>query len=181
MTTHCTLYYDHSLKKAIPCCIEPNFLESHETELGNRFYARCKYDFSQFSAYNITKEEVYRYSNEIVQLNDVYPADTQAEIDYFNLVAPDKIVDVDHEIKERDRFETLVNMICDFTGDLDIDVFFNLAQFISYELLFTYCNQTERLFFQTMCGIEFTQQPNPVEAPQMVNMVRKISFECNLR
>lgn len=175
MSTHAVLFYDQILSKAIPCNIEPNFCEIQETQLGRRYYVRCKYDFTQFATYNVTKEEVYRYSSEIVQLNDVYPANTQAQIDYFNLVAPDKIINAnDHESDEMDRFEAMIDMICDFTGDLDIDVFFNLAQFISYELLFTYCNQNERIFFQTISSVLLTQQPNPVEVPQMVRMVRAI-------
>lgn len=175
MNSDSVLYYCKELQKDIPAKLKTNFFEIHETHIGKRFYVKCEYDFDEFLNYNVTKEEVYRYCNEVVQINEVYPATTQAEIDYFDLVKPNLITNVtDHEHDELDRFEKLVSMICDFTGDLDIDVFFNLAQFIGYELLFTYCNYTERVFFQTLTLSVLTEQPDPVEIPQMVRMTRTI-------
>ena len=175
MNSDSVLFYCKILEKTIPAKLKTNFFEPHETHLGTRYFVKCEYDFDEFSNYTVTKEEVYRYCSEIRQVNDVYPATTQAEIEYFNLVKPNSISnETDNEHDELDRFEKLISMICDFTGDLDIDVFFNLAQFIGYELLFTYCNYTERVFFQTITISMLTEQPDPVEIPQMVRMTKEI-------
>ena len=78
------LVWSTVLQKTIPGIIRPNFIDQC-ISTGNRiFYTRISYDFTKFVEYSVTREEVYRYFSETVLLREIYPVNTQAEIQYYN-------------------------------------------------------------------------------------------------
>jgi hypothetical protein len=176
------LYHNHILNKTIPAFLDQNSIEVSETPVGKIFYVKTRYDFELFPKYFLNKEEVYRYGGEVIPISDIYPANTQKEILYYNEVHPNKISHKDHKYKELDRYEKTIQMLTNSSHHMshihDDDVskksFYNLAELISYELLFIYCNQPERIFMQTISVMGLTVQPTTVLATQILKMVRLI-------
>lgn len=146
------LFYDKTLQKIVPCTVVPNKMY---TINGDRF---CKivYDDTLFNTYNTNYEELYRYSTDQIDIFDLYPANTQEEIDYAIECIPNKIA-LDHKNKELLRFEKIVNMLTD-VDELNIDFFYKIADFLSYDLLFFYLNQNERVFMLTISTYPFNAQ-----------------------
>lgn len=176
------IFYDTILKKKVPCLLIPNELYEIKTEFNRKFYCHVSFDESKFLEYAITKEELVKYSDEIVLLNNIYPTTTQIEIDYANYCIPNNIVNnynnKTHNENELDRFEKIIKMITDVEGEISSDVFYKLAEFISYELLFMYCNRPERLFMLNLIHNQLTEQPD-IMVPQMIRMTRRIFNKYN--
>lgn len=174
------VFWCDKLEKLVPCNLRTNYCVNKQSAEGKRYYIRADYDFDKFAEFNITKEEVYRYSDEFVLLNRIYPAETQTQIDYYTEVIPNKITTGDHKNSELDRFEAIVNMLCNFTGELNSEVFFNLTEFITFEILFTYCDLNDRLFMQQLASVQLTEQPQTVLVPQLVRMAKTIFNKMDL-
>lgn len=180
MPTNCVLYWCPILEKKIPCLLAANEIYKVKTIFDMRIYVHCKWDFTKFTEYNVTRAEVMKYSNEMVLLNYVYPAHTQAQKDYADLCIPNKIPDVNtYRDDELDRFETLVGMLINVDGDISKEMFFDLCEFISYELLFELCEFDDRVFMQTLSMSKLTEQPSNVLVPQMIRMTRDVFNKYN--
>lgn len=147
------VYYDRILQKTIPCTLRENFIEEKESEIGTRFYVRVSYDFASFATFTVSRDEVYRYSSEVRLINDIYPYTTQAEIDYYNAVFPNKVVTPkeDHALKELERFETIITDLIGNVVEISLQVLYSLSKLISWELMFMYCDYDDRVMLQT-CG-----------------------------
>lgn len=178
MTTF--VFFCPVIEKLVPCTIKKNFINKIKCPLGiERYVIKCEYDPALYTTFNVTRDELYRYSTELTFIEDVYPYNTQAEIDYVTEVTPNKIAATGHKQKEFDRYLAIVYAICDITS-IDIRVFLNLAEFISYELLFSLCNVDDRIFFQTISLVLLTEQPTNLYVPEMVLMVRKIFSKIDI-
>jgi len=139
------LFYDKILQKIIPCNIIANKLLSLH---GDRF-CKITYDSTLFATYTTNYEELFRYSTDTIDIFDLYPANTQTEIDYAIACIPNNISN-DHKNDELLRFEQLVFMLTDVES-IQTDFFYKIADLLSYDLLFFYLNQDERIFMLTIC------------------------------
>lgn len=178
------IYYCHRLEKGIPCTLKPNIFKATETEVGKRFYIHIAYDEPNFV--NLTLEEVYRYCTEVVQINELYPYETQAQQDYYNAVIPNKIISGGtHNEDELERFHCVIKELLNFTGSIDTRTFYYMSEFISYELMFTYCDYNDRVLLQTIGVIPppLTEVPEPRSRRfDLVILMTKMLFDkfgCN--
>lgn len=174
------VFYDYKLAKVVPCTLVPNEVyEVKDTLKGKEFYVRVKFDPTRFVLYDTNLDELRRYSDELIPLMDIYPSNTQTQKDYHDLVLPGGISG-SHASDELDRFEAIVDMLTDSKDDqnnsIDIssETFYRLAEFISYELLFRYCNHTERMYMLTLSAVQITEEPDPIPIPQLLRMSRRI-------
>jgi len=138
------LFYDKTLNKKIPCILVPNKLYTKDSD---RF---CKviYDDTLFSEYNTNINELNRYSIDSVDIFDIYPANSSDEITYANTCIPNNIT-INHKNDELTRFEKIITMLTN-VETIKTDFFYKLADFLSYDLLFFYLNQAERIVMLTM-------------------------------
>jgi hypothetical protein len=152
----------------VPCTIVPN--EIYKINVMKDPHVRVIYDSTKFETFNVTIEELRRYSSELVPLIEVYPNTTSEELTY----AGSGLYDSASELV---RFETLINMITD-VSKLKSDVFYTLAEFISYELLFRYLTSPQRLFMMSLAAslIEDPITESMVEHcnTPMINMTKRI-------
>lgn len=162
------IFYDRILEKKVPCLLVPNKLW-----VSNGIkYCQVNYDSTKFVEYNITKNELDRYSSDQVKFTEIYPARTPEEIVYANFCIPNKVTET-HDIDELNRFESLIFMLSD-VPELSKAVFYNIADFISYDMLFYYCSHSDRLFMLNISTVELTSLPDPILVPQMVRSVKRI-------
>jgi len=138
------LFYDKVLQKKIPCNLVPNKLHTKD---GDRF-CKITYDDTLFNTYNTNLNELNRYSTDNIDIFDIYPANTQSEIDYADTCIPNNI-SINHKYDELIRFEKIVTMLTD-VETIKTDFFYKLADFLSYDLLFFYLNQAERVKMLTI-------------------------------
>jgi hypothetical protein len=165
------IFYDKTLKKSVPCILIPNTLWVEQNERYRVFFIQVKYDTSKFEEYSVTQQELNRYSSEFVKFHDLYPVNTQNQIDYANLVIPNLITNNEDEL---DRYEALISMITDVEGDITTENFYNLAGIISYELLFLRCTYEERMWLFSLSLQILVEQPPFVLVPQMIRMVKTL-------
>lgn len=169
------LFYDQILNKKIPCKLVPNHFPPdlvNRTDLFLRKYiVKVEFDFSKYLEYNLTEQETLRYSSEYVNFMDLYPANTQEDIDYANACIPNLIPDeANHKQNELNRFEKLINMFCS-TDSITSENFYILCDFISYELLFRYHTHEERVFLLTIANVPLTQVPENILCKQTIRLV----------
>jgi hypothetical protein len=162
------IFYDRVLAKKIPCLLVANKIHVNN---GIK-YCKVTFDSSKFVEYNVTKYELDRYSSDSVKINEIYPARNQTEIDYANACIPNAISN-NHITDELNRFESLITMLTDVSS-ITSAVFYNIADFISYDLLFFYCTHNERVFLLTISTVELTSLPDPIPVPQIVRSVKRI-------
>lgn len=165
------IFYDRILEKKVPCLLLPGRLTTVEDKMCKKIFVQVQYDSSKFVEYNITVEELDRYSSEFVNIHDIYPANTQAQIDYSTAVIPNKVT---NDSDELDRYEAIIEMITTVNGDISKDIFYRLSDFVSYELLFQRCTYNERLFMMSLSVSELTEQPVQIFIPQMVRMTKRL-------
>jgi hypothetical protein len=165
------IFYDKTLKKQIPCILIPGKIFSKSDEMSKKLYVQVYFNSSKFVEYNVTIEKLERYSSEFVNIHDLYPANTQAQINYANAVIPNLFTTYSDEL---DRYESLINMITDVVGDISKDVFYLLSDLVSYELLFTKCTLTERQFMMSLTTSQLVEQPVSVLIPQMIRMTKRL-------
>jgi hypothetical protein len=139
------LFYDKTLNKKIPCILVPNKLYIKE---GDRF-CKVTYDDTLFVEYSTNFNELNRYSTDNIDIFDIYPANTVEEIAYANACIPNNTT-VNHKYDELIRFEKIVTMLTN-VETIRTDFFYKLADFLSYDLLFFYLNQAERMIMLTIC------------------------------
>ncbi len=162
------VYYDQILQKTVPCILIPNKM----WVVNGIKYCQVNYDSSKFTEYNITKNELDRYSSDTVKFTDLYPARNQTEIDYSVACIPNKVT-VNHYSDELDRYEALINMLTE-VPILSKAVFYHIADFISYDMLFFYCTHYDRLFMLSIASAQLPGLPDPIRVPQMVRSVKRI-------
>lgn len=165
------VFYNQTIQKKVPCILIPGELYGKTSDYKRKLYVHVYFDPTEYINYNVTQEELNRYCSEFVNIYDIYPMNTIDQQNYANAVIPDKVTNNSDEL---DRFEAIVNMLTDVSGDIDDEMFYYLADFISYELLFTYSTQQERVFMLTISSIQLTEQPLVVEIPQIVRMTKRI-------
>lgn len=165
------VYYCRTLGKKIPCILIPGSLRTVTTVVGREMYVHTYFDSARFAAFGLSEGEVKRYCSEFVNINDIYPTNTQAQIDYANAVIPSGFTNNSDEL---DRYEAVIGMLTDVTGDISRDMFYLLSDLVSYELLFTKCTYDERIFMMGLSQAQLTEQPVQILVPQMVRMTRKL-------
>lgn len=176
------IFYDFKLGKQIPCLLDKNVIHDVETRFDKKYYVHVSFDDTKYTQYNTNRDELIRYSSEFVSINEIYPATIQAELDYINETFPKKyakssipfLTTTTHSSDELDRFEKIIDMITDVVGNISRDNFIKLIDFINYELVFTYCNQTERDFLDTLSESQLVSQPGTTEVPQILRMLIRI-------
>lgn len=162
------IFYDRRLGKKVPCLLVPNKLW-----VSNGLkYCQVNFDSSKFVQFGVTKDELNRYSSDKVEFTEIYPTRTQEEIDYANFCIPNKVSN-NHNVDELDRFESLIFMLSD-VPELNRAVFYNIADFISYDMLFFNCTHPERVFMLTISSYQLPSMPDPVLIPQIIRSVKRI-------
>lgn len=168
------VFYDKTLNKKVPCFIVPDKVYELDYNYSIRTFVQIVYDYSKLQDYNLTVQELVRYSVQHVMINDIYPATNETEINYANANIPNLVSDTNNfYTNELNRFEKILDMITD-SDNLNTQTFYILAEFISDELLFSYCSQNDRLFMLYLSNTVLTNQPGFIPVPQMVRMTRKI-------
>jgi len=136
------LYYDHNLRKLIPCFLIPNKIFTIQD---GRKYVNVTYDSSQFETYNTNYNELYRYSSSSVRLIDLYPNTNSEQLAYAQACVPNLIANQStYQTDELNRVVSLVTMISSVTPSQD--TFYKLCDFISCEILFTVLQDSDRKF-----------------------------------
>lgn len=153
MNKNC-LFYDKTLNKTIPCILVPNQLYTVEM----RKYANISFDITQLATYNLTLNELLRYSAFNVRLMDLYPNTSNDELLYAQSCIPNLIANAGtFEYDELVRFQKLVDMLLD-VNEITADTFYKIADFLSYEVLFLYLQANERRFMLTIATINLTPE-----------------------
>lgn len=165
------IFYDRILKKQVPCKMIPGKIFSKSNEMYKKLYIQVYFDSSKFTEYNVNIEKLERYSSEFINIHELYPANTQTQINYANTVIPNVFTTYSDEL---DRYESLINMVTDITGDISKDMFYFLSDLVSYELLFTKCISTERQFMMSISNSKLTEQPTIILIPQIIKMTRRL-------
>jgi len=167
------IFYCPIIKKKIPGTLVINNLFRECTEYHLNLYVVIKYDFSKFGIFSLKRDEVYRYSKQVVDIKNVYPYNTQSEKDYADSVIPKYVESIitDHQEKELNRYETIITELIN-VNEISYNMFYSLCEFLSFEVLFELCDLTDRIFFQTMSAIQLTEQPDPVRVPQIVRLLK---------
>lgn len=176
------VFYDFKLKKQVPCLLEKDILYDVETRFDIQYYVHVSFDDTKYTEYNTNRNELIRYSSEFVPINEIYPATIQDELDYIENTFPKKFAKTDisflttstHSSDELDRFEKVISMLTSTIGNISRENFIKLIDFVNYELVYTYCNSTERDFLNTLSASHLESQPNTVEVPQIVRMLKQI-------
>lgn len=164
------IVYDRSLQKKIPCLLKPNKIWYQ----GNESFCQVTFDSSKFETYNITQNELTRYANENVRFRDLYPARTVEEIAYANACIPNLIADQNtFKEDELNRYLSLIEMMTE-VSEIKKDVFYHIADIISYEILFTFCNQSDRIFMLGISTYQLPSLPDPILVPQVIKMTARI-------
>jgi hypothetical protein len=165
------VFYDRVLEKKVPCILIPEKLYINELSFKKEIYVHVYFDTTKYVEYSVTEKELIRYSSEFVNVNELYPANTQAQLDYITAVVPNLVTNNSDEL---DRYEALITMITETVGDISKDLFYLLSDFVSYELLFTKCILEERQFMLSLSATKLTEQPVSVLVPQMVRMMKRL-------
>ncbi len=163
------VFYDRTLQKKVPCIIIPGDVKTIIKTIRN-VYVHVYFDQSKYIEYGVTQSELNRYSSEFVNFYELYPANDQTQIDYLNSVIPTGPVNNKLEL---DRFQSLISMITN-TDSISKDIFYTLADLISYEILFMYCTQAELQFMAGIATYELQAVPNVIPVPQMIYMIKYI-------
>jgi hypothetical protein len=165
------VFYEYKLRKKIPCVLIPGkiYVENNSTKRITK--AHVYFDKSKSEEYGVTYEEFIRYSTEFVDIYFLYPANTQSEINYLNTVIPESYT---NNYDELNRFEAIITMITNTENDISREMFYILSDLVSYELLFNYCEYSERIFMMSLSTEKLVHQPNVVLIPQMVRMTKRI-------
>lgn len=155
-------------KKKIPCTIVPNQVF---TISGQKY---CKVLFDESKYIDLTKEEVARYCSDTVRIFDIYPANNGQEIAYADACIPNKVTD-NFYYKELSRLLKIIEMITN-TENVKSSVFYQLADFISYEILFKYCTHTDRMFMLNISNnlLSDANVPVPEISKYIVTMTKTI-------
>lgn len=171
------VFYSYILNKKIPGTIVPDYVHRKWSEIHLDIFLKIDYNFNKFDEFDLSQEEVYRYENQIVNIKNIYPYSTQEEKDHADICIPNIYKDIttnyDYKTKELDRYKKLIDLVTDVTS-ISVGDFYTYCEYVSYELLFTLCNYTERVFYQTISAIQLTEQPETIEAPQMLQMMKRI-------
>jgi len=163
------LFYDECLKKTVPCLLVPNQVYT----INNQKYCKVLFDSSLYSQYNITQNDVSRYCSDSIKLMDIYPARTQDEIDYALLCIPNNTNISDFINKELSRLLKIITMIV--SGQtVRSNVFYQLSDFISYEILFKYCTQNDRIFMLGISNNLLSGLPSNILAQYVICMTKQI-------
>ena len=182
------VFYEFRLRKNVPCLLEKNVIYDVKTQFDKRYYVHTEFDVTKFAEFNTNRDELIRYSSEFVPINEVYPAVVQAELDYIDKTLPKHFTKTstsflttgtNHSSDELDRFETVIDSLTDVDGEINRENFYRLLDFINYELVFTYCNSTERTFLDTLSASQLTEQPSTVEVPQILRMLKGLFSKGN--
>ncbi len=165
------VFYNYKLQKKIPCVIIPNDTKEEYRNSIKIVLIHVYYDSSKYDDYNLTQQELNRHSSEFVNFYDLYPTNTQEQIDYCNLMLPLNSTINNH--LELDRFQKLIEMITNVES-LSRETFYRLADLISYDILFMYCNQEELHFMAIISQQELSVIPETIFVPQMLHMIKYI-------
>lgn len=176
------LFYDSRIQKKVPCLIKEDSVYEVKDDFGIQYYIHVEFDSSRYSTFNTFREELLRFSSEFVKLNDIYPAETQSEIDYADSVLPKILGRVttphlttsSHNSDELDRFEKIVDALTDVVGTVSATTYVRLLNFILYEVYFLYTNSTERSFIDSLSASQLVSQPGTVYVPQIIRMLKKL-------
>ncbi len=168
------IFYDYKLCKIVPCNLIPNYFPArvNRSEPSERQYiVKVSFDPTKYSQYNVNHNELLRYSSEYVDIFDLYPATNQTEIDYaiscFPNIIPNNSTYCSDELK---RFEKLIKMFVS-TDTIDKDIFYMLADFTSYELLFRYNTHEEKQFMMYISNYIITEVPAQIQCAEMIRTV----------
>lgn len=165
------IFYDKFLYKQIPCLLVTNELYKITNDFDRKFYVHVEFDPSKFEEFNTSRAELLRYSKEKIKLIDIYPARSQKEIDYAINCIPNLLTN-NHSSDELDRFESIIDMLTE--NDITRELFYNLCEFITYELLFMYCTTDEKSFFMILSASQLSEQPEVILIPQIIRMLKRI-------
>ena len=173
MTTNNCLYYDPVLQKTIPCFIVPGTI--YTINNSNEKYCKILYDYNNFINFNVTANEVARYSSDTIRIIDIYPNTTSEQFSYAQACIPNLISNQStFEIDELNRMYALVTMLVN-VSPLQPNFFYNLADFISYDILFTYLTDAERQFMAEISNVAITSVPTVTPSLMcMLNMCNTI-------
>lgn len=173
------VFYDLRLGQFVPCILERGTIDKIKDPHGiNKFYLKCKFDIARLPAFNLSRDQVYRYSTEINVINEVYPYGTTAEKLYADTVITNTSTTLTHKDDELKRYLTILTEVS--ADGLNVLEFLGLAEFLSYELLFSLCSAADRTFMLQCGTMILTEQPAVVLVPDMVRMIRTIFANVDL-
>ena len=158
------IYYDYVLTKQIPCFIVPGTIYNLKD---NEKYCKVIYDTNNFTtgSFNVSVNEVIRYSSDTQRIIDMYPYITTDQQTYAEACIPNLISNQDtFEDDELARMYTLITMLVN-TETLQPNFFYTLCDFISYDILFTYLTDTEREFMAEISNVSIIGSPKPEPLP----------------
>lgn len=165
------IFYNERLNKKIPCILIPGSIKVIENTIERSVYVHVYFDASKYAEYDLTSIELIRYCSEFVNIREIYPMVTTNQINYANTVIPNGVTNNSDEL---DRYEALIEMITNTTGDIPKEMFYILSDLVSYELLFNYCEYYHRVFMMSLSMAQLTAQPSIVLVPQMIRMTKRI-------
>jgi hypothetical protein len=164
------LFYNRDLGAKIPCTIIPGQLNIYDSKEGRVYLCPVSFDNIDLTPYGITIDQINKYCQEYVNLHDLYPAEVQSDIDYFNSCIDTKSVDI---LQERTRFEKLYNIICS-QASINTDLIYNLCNFIITDLQFRILTHNENIFMRSLSDILYTTKPDPIPVIEFVRMIKMV-------
>jgi hypothetical protein len=166
-------YFDKILNKYLSCDIVPGILYTKIIKDQFRIIDMIYYCEVTYNVDTTTADQILKYGSRLVDINDIYPADTQTEIDYHTSCITTCAVDKPTELQ---RFLKIITDLTNVT-ELDTEMFYNLCNFVSYELLFKYLTHDERIFFQMLSFYNYNtlaDVPEPILAPDLLRMTSRL-------
>lgn len=164
------LFYSYILNKPIPCTLLANTILTVNTSK----YVQVLFDPTQYSTYGLTDNLVTRYCSDQIRLLDIYPARNSQEIAYATSVMPNLVSD-NHIADDTARILSIIQML---GSPISANVFYQLADFLSYEMLLYYCQPSDRNFLLTICTYDMQADsipiPSPIPIPHILQMISTI-------
>jgi hypothetical protein len=162
------LYYCKDLQKVVPCTIVPNVIRLYDHMYKRECLIQVNYDDVSLGKYNLTMNQIMKYCSEYINIHELYPCETQDEIDYFNNhIGVSKTVYPD---KELSRYEKLYSYLCNI-DEISSDFIYHLSNLFITDLQFKYLTQEQQVFMKSLSDSQFSQSPEVILIPICMKML----------
>jgi hypothetical protein len=170
------LYYSKDLQKPVPCTIVPNVITIYNNLYTRDHICKVEYDETSLNTYNLTMNQILKYCSNYVNIHELYPYETQDEIDYFNNHAGiSKIVYPDKELARYNKLYSYISNISEISND----IFFYLCSLFVVDLQFKYLTYEERIFMKSLSDSQFSQSPEIILVPEAIKMLLNLFDKYN--
>lgn len=164
------LFYDYKMQKKVPCSVVPGRLNVHNNINHTIYMCEVSYDETSLSNYGVTLDQVNKYCSENINIHELYPAEDQEDIDYFNDCIDNHNVDKSKELK---RFEKLYLFITNI-DQISTTMIYQLCNLIITDLQFKYLNHNEKIFMRSLSEIVYAEKPDIIYAAEFVRMINNL-------